>query len=186
MAEVSGPSGTDRQLRTQNHFCLNFQVIQIFPEEDVDPKAEWCILNFDVSCWINKPGNRSVWLDGGRLPWLPERALLPDSLPALGHQLQHGVERRFVVVEDDHVLAGVRQLRHGDGVRRSPWKHGHSATAARRLTSVMIMSWHFLTYLPSALMMVCRKLRYWTWRPCVARQWMKCCSTLSEISLHSW
>lgn len=53
-------------------------------------------------------------------------------------------------------------------------------------TSVMIMSWHFFTYFPSALMMVCRKLRYWMWRPCVARQWIKWCSTDSLISEQSW
>lgn len=50
----------------------------------------------------------------------------------------------------------------------------------------MIMSWHFFTYFPSALMMVCRKLRYWMWRPCVARQWIKWCSTDSLISEQSW
>lgn len=48
------------------------------------------------------------------------------------------------------------------------------------------MSWHFFTYFPSALMMVCRKLRYWMCRPCVARQWIKWCSTDSLISEQSW
>lgn len=62
----------------------------------------------------------------------------------------------------------------------------NSCPTGEVLTSVMIMSWHFLTYLPSALMMVCRKSRYWTWRPWVATQWMKCCGTVSLISEHSW
>jgi len=41
---------------------------------------------------------------------VPERAALAHALPALGHQLQHDVEGGLVVVEDHHVLAGVRQL----------------------------------------------------------------------------
>lgn len=43
----------------------------------------------------------------------PERAALANSLTALRHQIQHDVEGGLVIVEDDDVLAGVRQLQRG-------------------------------------------------------------------------
>lgn len=41
---------------------------------------------------------------------IPEGAVLPHTLPALCHQLQHGVKGGFVIVEDNNILASVGQL----------------------------------------------------------------------------
>ena len=94
------------------------------------------------------PPNEQPRDTGLLLPWLPERAVLADPLPALRHQLQHDVERGLVVVEDHDVLAGIRQLRR-EGTFHQNIKQAENIKGTGLvlvhvlvlvLTSVMIMS----------------------------------------------
>lgn len=51
---------------------------------------------------------------------IPEGAVLTHTLPALCHQLQHGVKGGLVIVEDNNILASIGQLQRD---KRSA--HGH-------------------------------------------------------------
>lgn len=41
---------------------------------------------------------------------IPEGAVLAHTLPALCHQLQHGVKGGLVIVEDNNILTSIGQL----------------------------------------------------------------------------
>lgn len=51
---------------------------------------------------------------------IPKGAVLTHTLPALCHQLQHGVKGGLVIVEDNNILTSVGQLQRD---KRSA--HGH-------------------------------------------------------------